>query len=152
MRIGSRRASPRQVLVVGGAFAVLGPVLLAVGVYLYARTSAFLERATRTRGEVVELVERRSDDGYTYAPVFVFEDAKGTSRRIVSNTSSNPPGYAVGDEVDVLYDPDDPEDACIDSFFSLWGGATIVGGLGLVFGIVGVAVLIMRKYGKVFES
>lgn len=33
----------------------------------------------------------------------------------------------------VFFDPADPKDARLDGFFDLWGGATIVGGLGAVF-------------------
>lgn len=42
---------------------------------------------------------------------------------------SNPPSYDQSERVSVLYEPSSPQAAKIDGFFSLWGGALIVGGI-----------------------
>lgn len=41
----------------------------------------------------------------------------------------------------MFFDPNDPQDAMLDGFFSLWGGALITGGLGLVFLLVTAVLL-----------
>lgn len=48
------------------------------------------------------------------------------------NSCSDPPPK-VGNQIAVLYEPDNPEKAIDGSFFGLWGVPTILGGLGLLF-------------------
>lgn len=125
------------------AFWVLGPlglVLLAATVYLLVRTGSFVASAARTRGKVVDLAESRSSDGSsTWHPVVSFE-VGGEAVTFKSKFGARPAPYDIGDAVDVLYDPENPPDARIDSFRGLWLGAVIAGSLGLFF--AGIAWLI----------
>ncbi|MDX1757914.1 MAG: DUF3592 domain-containing protein, partial [Marinobacter sp.] len=59
-----------------------------------------------------------------------------------SSTGSNPPSYSRGELVPVLYEAENPASARINGFFSLWGGALIVGVLGLIFGGIGGGLLL----------
>ena len=54
-----------------------------------------------------------------------------------------PAATEVGETVDVFFDPNAPQNAMLDAFFSLWGGAAITGGLGLVFLLVTAGLLFM---------
>lgn len=97
----------------------------------------------RVYGTVVDLVEhtytstsnghRRT--GYTYAPVVQYM-ANGREYTVESRTSSNPPAYAVGDMVEVHYNPDNPEESFFDK-------DSLVVVLGVVFGAVGVAMCVI---------
>jgi len=51
--------------------------------------------------------------------------------------SSNPPAYARGEQVTVLYLPEAPHDARIQGFFSLWGLPLVFGSVGSVFLLMG---------------
>lgn len=123
-------------------FSIIGLGMLVGAYFLYSNTTSFLEQAVTAEGTVVELVRSRSSDSVSYYPVVVFEDASGRHVEFQSNTGSNPPSYSRGETVTVLYERANPESARINGFFSLWGGATIVGGLGLVFGLVGGGMLV----------
>lgn len=48
-------------------------------------------------------------------------------------------GYQVGDEVRVLYQPQHPQEAIVDSFGAIWGFPILVGVMGVAF--VGMALL-----------
>ncbi len=73
-----------------------------------------------TTGTVVQMEESRSDEGGTvYSPVIEFM-AHGQTYSFESGNASDPPEYEVGDEVRVLYDPETPEGARIESFAELW--------------------------------
>ncbi len=63
----------------------------------------------------------------------------GETIEFAPSSSSSPPAYDKGEVVGVFFNPADPKDARLDGFFDLWGGATIVGGLGAIFLAVGVA-------------
>jgi hypothetical protein len=74
-----------------------------------------------TTGTVVRLEESDSSEGgcCVYSPVVEFS-ANGQIFSFESGNASDPPAYEVGEEVNVLYDPADPNTAQIDSFFERW--------------------------------
>ena len=60
-------------------------------------------------------------------PSVSFRDAQGAEHIVYSSTASYPPKHQVGDTVRVLYSPEHPRDAKIESFFSLWGLPFVTG-------------------------
>jgi len=79
-------------------------------------------------------------------PVVEFTSADGVRRKFRDSTGSNPPAYDEGEQVEVLYRADSPEDARINGFASLWLLPLIFGGIGLVTAGIGTAVaLTMRR-------
>ena len=133
-------------------FPIIGAGMLIGSFFIYKSTSEFIEKSIETQGTVVELLMSRSssssDRSITYRPLVQFTDNKGIPIEFFSTTSSNPPGYSVNEKVEVIYDPESPNKAKIKSFFSLWGGATILGVLSLVFFIIGgsiIAISIKKK-------
>jgi len=104
-------------------------------------------------GVVVELTRRLEYDendsdrviGETYYPVVQFTANDGKRRKVQLSEGSWPPAYEIGDEVTVLYEPDNPLDARIKSFASsagMWILPGITGILGIAF--LG-AVIVVRK-------
>jgi hypothetical protein len=123
----------------------IGGVLLVVALLLWNSTRDFLARAQSTRGAVVELREKRDDDGTTYTPVVRFSTADGREITYAESFSTNPPAYDVGEEVEVLYLAEDSSNARIKGWTSLWLGVAICSGLGLIFTAIGAgSVLAMR--------
>lgn len=118
-------------------FSTIGLGMLAGAYFLYQNTQSFIESAAVTNGTVVELVRSRSSDSTTYAPVVQFKTENGERIEFTSSTSSNPPSYSKGENVEVFYLPSNPQKARINGFFSLWGAALIVGLLGGAFFSVG---------------
>jgi hypothetical protein len=118
-------------------FSAVGVGMLIGAFFLYRNTSAFLVEAIAVQGTVVELVPVRSDDSYTYKPVVRFSTEKGEDIEFASSSSSNPPSYREGELVKVFYRAGEPENAKIDGFFSLWGGALILSILGAIFATIG---------------
>lgn len=144
----SRNAAPNAKLpssFAGFLFLGIGIACLVGGIVWGVNTKKFVDGAVKTSGTVVEVQRRQSssDDGPTYYPVVRFADAEGRDVTFTSSTGSNPPSHREGDRVEVLYDPRDPNDAEINSFFSLWFGPLMIGGLfGTIFPLVGVGVLL----------
>jgi hypothetical protein len=115
---------------------VLGIGLLLLSYHFYGKTESFLQTAQRAPGRVVELRVTDSSDGETtYAAVVTYTDDRGTDFTFRDSLSSTPPMYAVGQNVNVLYDPEHPDKAGIDrGIWNYW--------LTAAFGIPG-AVLLM---------
>jgi hypothetical protein len=124
-------------------FALIGAGLLAGAMMWSVQTQRFLAEAVTAQGRVVELVHSRSSDSTTYRPVVRFTDSRGEEIEFTSSTGSNPPSYARGEQVAVLYLPGAPQDARINGFFSLWGGPAILGAIGSVFFLIGAGIILV---------
>jgi hypothetical protein len=123
-------------------FTSVGIVLLAGAAYSYEHTRSFLAEAVQTDGTVIALEPVRGNDSTTYRPRVRFEDADGRTVEVSSSASTNPPSYSVGETVRVFYRRGTPDDAKLDGYFSLWGAATILAGLGTVFTLIGAGVFV----------
>lgn len=130
-------------------FGLIGVGMLIGAAALALDTRSFVAAAKRAPGSVIELVEKRDSDGsVTYKPVVAFTADSGASVNFTSSFSSNPPAYDVGEAVEVLYSPDNPNDARIRGFGSLWLGAVIVGGIGAVFAAIGFGIGLAVRLNK----
>lgn len=130
---------------------------VAVLMLMIAAVSAFfniqrLGREESAPGVVVEMVQRRHVDEQTgnvdinYFPVVSFTAQDGKLRTIELTEGGNPPPYEAGDEVTILYEPDNPSDARIKSagsFALMWILPGVTGTVGVSFLI---AVFAVRKY------
>ena len=137
--------SPRPYL--GYIFVAIGVVLLIIGGLVTWHTVEFKSKAESAEGTVIEMQPRHSDGSTTYAPVVEFETAGGELVTYHSSSSSSPPAYDVGESVEVLYDPNDPSEAKINSFFNLWFLPLLLAGMGIVFGGIGGLVVVVMIRG-----
>lgn len=109
----------------------------------------FLGSVCRNEGSChpVKLDEDDSEGVQHAYPVFQFVDQKTEEEiTVLSSRGSYPPEYHVGQEVDILYDPENPHDAKIKSFSDIWGGPLILMGLGGIFLAVGLITLGIAFY------
>lgn len=125
---------------------VLGGVLLlgspfgVIGGCEAVETAAELERSVRTEGRVVDnrlVIDHR--DGFeeqSYRPVVEYRDADGRVRRFSDPAGSLPPDHAVGEAVEVAFDPHDPAKARLTSWKRLWLVPTLLIGVGLLPALV----------------
>ncbi|MGW0908353.1 DUF3592 domain-containing protein [Streptomyces sp. NPDC002853] len=145
---GARRWVAFGMIAFGTLFTVVALILAGVSI-------SFLADAERAKGTVVALEwrsdssgtshkKRRSDEPAAY-PVVEFTSADGTPRTFQSSAGSNPPAYDRGEQVEVLYRADAPEDARINGFLSLWLLPLIFGGIGLVLAGIGTAIAVAGR-------
>src|SRR5690349_17811781 len=102
-----------------GGLIVLGGLALGWG------SLKLVLHGERAPGVVVEIAR----DGDMYAPVFRFRLLNGQPHEARA-LGSGAPDFAVGDEVTVLYAPDNPDDFAVDDFEQLWFSAIFVTGFG----------------------
>ncbi len=138
---GSASSEKRPPRWVGALFLLIGVGLTGGGGFWIWKTIEFTGRAERGEGTVVEMIEKKGsgsdDDGPTWSPKVKFRTAGGMEIEFVSGVSSNPPSYAAGDAVDVLYDPMNPRDASINSFVQVWLFPLLLPVMGLAFAAAG---------------
>lgn len=99
-----------------------------IAAWFYFSTARFLEVAIETEGVVIEIDKSENSDGRTmYRPVFAFTADNGRNYEVPSSVSSGRPSHGIGDKVSILYDPEQPAEAELDSTWRLWLGAVIAG-------------------------
>jgi hypothetical protein len=109
----------KSLLWAGGWLNLISSVLfLTASFFLYQHTRSFVESASRAQGSVTKLVLSGKD----YFPVYTFEDSQGKKHSIKSLSGSYPAAYNVGDSVAVIYQPDNPDNAEINSFWMFGSG------------------------------
>jgi hypothetical protein len=133
-----RSTSARWPFALLGLFLVAGLGMLGGAGYLVADTRHDIAVGASAEGVVIDLILSRDSDGDdTYYPRVRFATPTGESVEFTGSVGSTPAAFDVGEAVAVLYDPADPQDARIDSFFQLWFGPLILGFLGFVFTAIG---------------
>lgn len=122
----------------------LGGLFFAVGIVLFAVDLHFFADARRVEGEVIDL---RVNSKGSAAPDVAYADHLGRDHVYRSNIYSRP-SYGLGDRVTIAFDPDEPEDATIDSPTNRWLLPGIFGGIGFVHLTIGSLALLRRARRK----
>lgn len=125
-------------------FIVIGVGVVGLGVKFWFDSQRFLARAVRTSGLVVDMKRSWSRTGTggsstIYYPIFRFTGPDGQGIVQKSRAGSSHPSLRPGDAVTVLYDPQKPSDARIDSVQTRGPMASVMAMVfGAVFALVGV--------------
>lgn len=141
---------PRQVLLFGAFFLLIGLIAGTIAVVLTLDARSFYATASETDGVVVDIREdwSRDSDGKTrdtYCPIVEFT-VDGSRHRFEDNVCTSSNGTSVGDTVTVAYQPGNPDKARIlGGWFRRYMGPLITGPLGVIFGGVGVLLMIVRN-------
>ena len=132
-------------LIIGIVFSLVGMLLAAIAIFLFIRTRIFLSTAQEVKGTVVRMVySHSSEGGGGYSPVYQFRTLEGQTIEAGDSMSSNPPMFHEGQVIDVLYDPRNPQKARIKKWMSLYFVSMLLGGMGLIFGGIGVVMLVFK--------
>lgn len=133
-------------LIAGAICIILGVAVVAAGGYSFLSTVRILANAGRVEGTIVRIdvetstssnKDGASSTSASYLPVVSFRDEGDEQHTFKSGTDS--PDARVGDKVSVVYNRDNPGEARIDSFSSLWGPSIFMYIFGAV--VLGIGLL-----------
>lgn len=113
-------------------FIVIGVIVLLFALVQIWQNYKFINRASSATGTVSSLNAGGSH------PEIDFQTDNG--QKISYPQGGLIFGYKVGDQITVLYDVNDPNNASINSFGALWGFVLLEALLGIIFVAVGLAV------------
>ncbi len=106
---------------------ILGVVGLLVAAAWFIHIQQFLADAVTTQGSISQIVEEFDSEGHlTYTPEIQFQDRSGQLRTIRTFISSNEGDYHVGQPMPVLYNPQNPAQATVATFWEIYIGCTIL--------------------------
>lgn len=127
-------------------FGIGGPHAVWSGWRVIKEARRLREQGVRVPGVVVRLTfspSRGTDPGGTYSPVLRFRTAEGQDMETESDVGTSPAPAREGDQVTVIYDPQKPTLARIDS---MSGRGTAIGGLlvagGLLFTSIAATIIV----------
>ena len=112
---------------------VFGVVIFGFGVWLFIKTLRLVQSGVHVKGTVIGNALRTKGRRY---PRVRFTTATGIETQFTDSAGAAFTAYPVGREVPVIYDPDKPEHACIDSLFNLWLQPVICLAVGLLVVLV----------------
>jgi len=123
-------------------FVIIGVVLVCVGLYFYNKVEKIRENGVKTEGTIIRYEQRGTmtlnmKDMYI-VPIVKFQTAVGQEIVVegkVDNTSILQNLCESGDQVEIIYDPQNPNHAVINTFAELWFVPllTWVIGIGFIF-------------------
>jgi len=121
--------------IVGRVFVGIGSVVAICGLIWSGKTAAFVSRASKASGTVIEMERSTSSKGGSmYSPVYTFADASGIIHTQHSSFASSSYTFEPGEKVIILYDSAAPTSSEIDTFGQVWLGPLLVTGFGMAFG------------------
>ena len=130
-------------LTTGIVMSLIGGLMALIGVFIFIRTRIFIGKAQKAKGMVIQMVysaPTSSNSSGKYAPVYQFRTLDGQNIVVQDSLFRNPPQFQVGQEIDVLYESGNPQKARINKWMNLYFGPVMIGGIGLLFGVTGIAV------------
>jgi hypothetical protein len=116
--------------------ACVGLSLLLPGAYFLGKTALQWMHYEATEGVVEEIQYRRATatGGAEMAyPVVRFRTAEGVETTVPSTRGYSRCPFQAGDRVPVRYNPEQPQEAVIATFFEAWGLGAVLLGVGLAF-------------------
>jgi hypothetical protein len=118
--VSSQPLSKTGTLLIGLTFTAIGLVVLFIGLFWLNATSQRLTRMIDGTGTVVEVIRRRVGDDINFYPRIEFQTQTGETFQFESNTGGSSTAYRIGDQVPILYNPQMPQDATINSWYEIW--------------------------------
>jgi hypothetical protein len=136
-------------LCIGWAALATGSAFLLVAIGLGAYEGWFLKQSARAPGAVIANVQTQipadaqagTPAQTSFCPQFQYKSADGSTHIVTGSTCSDPPSFAVGEQVSVNYSKFDSAHGQINSFGAKWGFAFGFGLAAIVLTPVGIVVL-----------
>lgn len=114
-------------VMIHGILALLGVVLLALGIKLFISSREFVAKGIKTTATVIDNVGIESDDNKSvmYSPMLEYQVA-GETKKYMPNMRANPPSYDIGEQVQIVYRPNNHQDVRILSYWGVYLGTIIL--------------------------
>lgn len=120
-------------------------IFLVVGILFLVGTTFSLysgmdmaKNGIKTTGTITDLdISVSEDKSRTYFPIIQFTTQENQQVEFRSSMGSSSYRGSIGQSIDVLYNPANPNDAIIDSTFGVYGLSIILGIFGGVFTLIG---------------
>ena len=118
---------------------------IIIGFRDYKKSIRLLQVGVPVTGKVIELISNfDSKNGTQYKPKIEYLDPFGVNRIYISNVSTNPPAYTLGQTINLLYDPQKENEIRIHNFWGLYRLAIFCGMASIGF-LAGILIIVFHS-------
>ena len=118
-------------------FFIMGTVSLLIAIYKFIDTKILIARGISTTGTVIKEKSWGGPGEKLFVNVVRYQTRDKTNVEFKNYSLFS---HNVNEMVHILYDPNNPEWAKINSWRILWGSSLVLGLLGILFIVVGLRV------------
>jgi Protein of unknown function (DUF3592) len=123
-------------------------VLFSIAGYFFYETYTIIEISKKAQGHVTQITPRSSQNNIGRAEILFYPSVKFTTNKgqtitFESTFGNHIPTRVLGEKVMVLYNPDAPKQAQIDTFIEVWYKVIIsasISGLFVLFSIISIMI------------
>lgn len=120
-------------------FALIGEIIFIVALFVIKSELNVVRNGIETTGVVIDQsVSKSSDGSYFYHPIIQFNTEDNREIMFRSPEGGHQSRFYLGEKINVIYLPSDPQRATINNFLGLYGAGTILSIFGLVFASTGL--------------
>jgi hypothetical protein len=139
----------RRFLLFNVIFLTVGIIALSVAAFTTVSRLILQHSGLTARGRVIRLqLESARRGSSVYYPVVQFLTHDEQEITFRGSAGSNPPAFKVDEAVSVLYDPENPRHAYIQSFGQFWGPPLFAFLFGAVFAGIPTGILLAQARGR----
>lgn len=126
----------------------IGLILLVVSLFIFKESLEFIKRSERAIATVIELVAIKDSDGTTYKPVFKFKSRHNQEIIYRHIVSSSPANWYVGEEATIAYEPGDPMEAKLLTYFGVFRWTIILMAISMPLIVIGGGYYVAQSFLK----
>jgi len=126
-------------------FALTGPAMLVIGIITFFKRIDFMKKSSVIKGIVTEIRTGPARNNRTaYYPVIEYYDITSSAKATYeSNAAYEPAKFKVGDIAELRYlDESGKKQICMNNRAGIWGFSAMLILFGLIFGIIGIFILL----------
>ncbi|NML40365.1 hypothetical protein HHL17_24420 [Chitinophaga sp. G-6-1-13] len=125
---------------------VVGSLLLVGAVSALRGRLAFVKNGERSTGTVVQIVEKKDEDGLYYYPVFDIPSRKHETITYTHTTGSSSPTWQIGDTAAFIFTPGKPDTLLVLKFWEIFWWPLILIAVAADLLMIGGGYFLMRGY------
>lgn len=123
---------------------IIGLALLVLGIISFINARRLMTTGDLVQATVVENIPSRGNEGGTmYTPLMEYS-IDGSVRSFSPTARANPPAYAIGEKVSLIYDPHNSSDIRIRSYWGVYLGSNILLAVALPMILIGIGYFLFK--------
>ncbi|EJF99022.1 DUF3592 domain-containing protein [Flavobacterium sp. F52] len=123
----------------------LGLVFLLLAIFCFRNTILFLKNGDKATATVIDLY-RYESDGIVFAPIFTFRTKDNQLVTYELAEGTDPPSWKIGETTTVIYNPSDPSEVSLCSYFRVFIWTLVLLSIALPLLVIGGGYFIAARF------
>lgn len=124
----------------------IGIIIFITSLFLFKKSIDFIRNGNRTTATVIELEKISDGEGTTYKPIFKFKTFTNQEIIYKHHSSSSPASFDIGEEVSIVYNTDNPNNAKILTYFGSFIWTIVLMSISMPLIVIGGGYFITKQF------